>query len=199
MSKKSIVIAMFCMGLMTLLVTEEAKAWPRIGGWGLDFGSVTCESFWKAVGNTDVNYASVECELLVEEVQLQCVNNGGGTGGLGNPFQFSGAIFGSELLTEESLVAKGKAWSEITFTDQKLFDELFGEGYEFPEDVCQNSNWSVVPPDDGGTIIITRTGVILSGYAINNKGEEFLSDQVEGMCVLNMGDPDSDNWVYDCQ
>jgi hypothetical protein len=197
MFKKLFVTAVLCIGMLAMSGTQEAKAWPRVGGWGLSFGSVTCDSFWKAIGNTDVNYARVECELLVEEVQLQCVNNGGGTGGLGTPFTFYGLIIGSELLTDQNLIGKGKAWSEITFTDQDLYDALFGGGYEFPQDVCQNPNWSVIPPESGGTIIITKTSVILSGYATNNRGEVILTDQVEGYCTLNMADPN--DMFYECQ
>jgi hypothetical protein len=209
---KKLFVGVLCIGVLAMFGAQEAKAWPRIAGWGLSGGSVFCESFWKAIGNSDVNYAYVECELNIEEVQTQCVNNGGGTGGLGNPFEVYGEIIGDQLITPKDLVGNGKAFSEIYFSDKDIYDALFCDtyvsdvctNYVFPSDICQNPNWSVVSPDSDGTIVVTRTGVILSGYAYSRKDIDkenpILTDQVELMCTITDEiDEETGNRLYYCE
>lgn len=186
MFKKLFVTAVLCVGMLAMSGTQEAKAWPRISGWGLGLGSIICTSDWQGIGNTYVNPATAECTVYFDEVQVPCINNGGGTGGLGNPFYISASVTADDLLFTP-IDGKGKAAGvKITFEAGDIYTAIFGDG-PIPEEVCdQNDNWTV---DPDGEIVVTEARVQIIGIDENgiNKVELW------GQCTLNV-----DAGLYDC-
>ena len=179
MFRKLLVISALCVGLM-IMGFQEANAF-RLAGFSFSpGGSVYCDSLWKGVGNLtkeDV-YAEVKCIIEPQEVQVLCMNPGGNTGGIGNPFETSSVIELSDVLNAEALTA----FSEIYFSDEVLWNALFPEGYEFPPETCdQNDNWGVISVDDGGIVIIVETLVTVEGYSDGG----VLEDSDTYSCTLN--------------
>jgi len=186
MCKRFVVTVVLCVGLTAMMGVNDAKAWPRITGWGMSSGSVHCDAFLQGIGNPDVNPLYVDCGLSNITMAVQCMNNGGGTGGEGNPFTFEGATSTSYPITWDSFTSKGKATADVEFTDNDLY--LLIEAYlaAHPEtEICQNPNWSIISPDEGGTVTVLSTDV-----CITIEDEDGSYYFVEGNCVLNADDPD---------
>ena len=186
MCKRLFVTVVLCVSLMAILGTEEAKAWPRITGWGMSSGSVHCDAFLQGIGNPDVNPIWVDCGLSNISMAVSCMNNGGGTGGEGNPFIVKRATVTSDPITWASFTSKGKATADVPFTDFDLYELIQEYLAANPEtEVCQNPNWSIISPAEGGTFTVFSTDV-----CITIEDEDGSYYFVEGNCVLNANDPD---------
>jgi len=199
MFKKLFLTAMFCMGLMTIMGLEEAKAWPRIGGWGLSFSSVHCDALLQGIGNPEINPLWVECQLSNISMAVSCENNGGGTGGLGNPFNFEGVTANSTPITWDDFTSKGKATADVTFTDCDFYDlvqEYLADNTEV--EVCQNHNWSIVEPicQDGEYVSGGKVSVLSTDVCIEIVDEDNDFYFAQGYCELNTDDPEDIH--YDC-
>lgn len=196
---KKLFVAVLCVGLMAILGAQEAKA-LRLAGWPwVKYNTITCGSLWKGIGNTDLNESYVMCNLLVKEVVLQCQNNGGGTGGDGNPFSANDIASEYSFLNGD-LKGKGKTTSEITFEDDDIAQQLFGvfdndefDYYEFPEEICdQNPNWSVLSPEDGGEVMVTKLYASVYGYKYVGADPD---DEAHVYCELELG---NNGLYYSC-
>jgi len=197
MWKRLFVTAVLCVGLMAMMGVKDAKAWPRITGWGLSGGSAHCDAFLQGIGNPGVNPIWVDCGLSNITMAVQCMNNGGGTGGLGNPFTFEGAAaMNSDPITWADFTSKGKATADVEFTDCDLYELIEDYLAANPEiEVCQNHNWSIIEPycgEDpditGGTVTVLSTDVCIT---IEDEFNDYYF--VEGYCTW-----DEVEQVYEC-
>jgi len=191
MYKRLFVTAVLCVGLVVIFGTYEAKAWPRITGWGLSTGSVHCDAFLQGIGNPDVNPLWVDCGLSNITMAVQCMNYGGGTGGVGNPFTFDGATASSYPISWADFTSKGKATADVEFTDCDLYDLVQQYLAANPEiEVCQNPNWSIVQPictvDENGDTVVTggTVDVLYTDVCITIEDEDGSYYFVEGNCTL---------------
>ena len=195
MYKKLFLTAVLCLGLIVILGTEQAKAWPRISGWGLSTGSVHCDAFLQGIGNPDINPIWVDCGLSNITMTVDCMNHGGGIGGEGNPFTFEGATGSSVPITWDDFTRKGKATADIPFTDCDLYvliQEYLAANTE--TEVCQNPNWSIIEPictvDENGDTVVTggTVDVLSTDVCITIEDEDGSYYFVEGKCSLNTTD-----------
>ena len=199
MSKKILLISVLLISLTAMSVIEVNAYPPTLGGWGLFPKCVLCSSLWKGVANTDIKPTYVECRLELILVQVRCMNNGGQDGGLGNPFYWDSDVAGYQTLTTKDLVGKGKAESEIQFTDQVLFESLFCQEnavcppYTFPDGICINPNWLPMLPSDGGEVVVRETDVQIRGFVDDGLGGYLEVVHVVGNCELS-----SDGSEYLC-
>lgn len=206
MIRKLFATTILCLGLIALTGINKAWAfggWPSPTNWGWSPGSVVCFSDWKGIGNPEQYDEDIECVINTIDVQVTCANNGDNTGGLGNPFTYAADDLSLvDSLDIGDLIGKGKASSEVTFEEQFLFDSLFCTHFEglvctayvFPDGICQNSNWYVVTPDNGGTF-----NVLGGSVTINARVDGVIKTTLEGHCVYNPDyDPEDLTTMYDC-
>ena len=200
MCKRLFVTAVLCVSLMAMMGIKDAKAWPRITGWGLSGGSVHCDAILQGIGNPDINPLWVDCGLSNITMAVQCMNHGGGTGGEGNPFTFEGATGSSYPITWADFTSKGKATADVEFTDCDLFELVQDYLAVNPEtEVCVNPNWSIIEPictvDGNGDTVVTggTVDVLSTDVCITIEDEDASYYYVEGYCTL-----DAANDVYNC-
>ena len=137
MSKRLVVIGALCIGLMGLW-SIDAHAWPASSsGWGATQNTVIIWSGWRGIANTDLKPTSVRVILDSIVVQAQCINHGGGDGGLGNPFMIPAPVQGSQASPQKA-IKNGNWQSYITFDEVKDFGLTLDSSY------CINPNWTNV-------------------------------------------------------
>jgi len=210
MKKRLFLIAVLCVGLMFIWGTAEVKAWPRISGWGLSCPdtdgdglpncSVYVNAYMLGLGNPEVNAVYVDATLSDIHLEALCQNNGGGTGGDGWPFV---EVIGSTSETTEigwkDFISKGKAVANLYFNDCEFYELI-----KDVDGICQNDNWSIIPPSEyeawvdggrmdedcvedntgGGTFTVTSTFVEIT--VRDESGDVYYA---EGSCTLNRDDP----------
>lgn len=221
MSKKIFVTAMLCVGLMAIWGSGVAHAWPRITGWTLGCTdknldgeidlltecSLNCDAFIQGLGNPFNNDYAVDCYLNNIEMEVLCQTLGGGTGGeAGIPFGLTlGEESATHLINWEDFVSNGKAVASLYFSDCQFYDIV----KDF--DVCQNSNWSIIPPSGwsetwetdnpdcadvegvtNGRFDVTATDVCIE---VNDPDKDFY--YVVGRCTLDKTDPT--DIIYNCE
>jgi len=175
MLKKIVVVAVFCLSLMTIGGTE-ANALSLSGRLFIGYNTIHCYSFWKGIGNADLNDVYVQCEVQIVEAKVPCKNFGGGTGGEGIVFNFINDDLNGFDFFNDNLEGKGKTPSDVTFTDTQTFCTLFDGEYDYENDICDNynttlddaicinPNWSVLTPAEGGYIDVTKLYASVYGY-----------------------------------
>jgi len=218
MYRRLFVTAVLCVGLMAMMGVNDAKAWPRIAGWGGNLGSFNCFTDVRGLGNPDINDYQVTCELSQIQLLVPCMNGGGGTGGLGTPFNPDSTLSSDYQLTFVDFTSRGKATSNNYFSDCMFYD--FALAYE--EDngpICQNSNWSlVVPeeypscsiPDPAEPDVVTSPEYLLTHAYVCIEVEDYLAEDdildlyhAEGTCDLITENSNGDllpidEWYYNC-
>jgi hypothetical protein len=167
MWKRLFVTAVLCVGLMAIQFPKEVEAGPRIAGGGIRLGgSLYCDAFLTGVGNPDINPVDVECTLSNTYMQVQCMNNGGGIGGLGIVFDEDGQTSAIVPITWDDFTSNGKAAADVYFSDCVFYDAVADV-----TDICINPNWSIIPPaecnpDPGaeldGTFTVLETDVTIT-------------------------------------
>jgi len=188
MYKKFFVASILCMGLLAFAGIKEAKAWPTTTGWGWNPGSIECYSDWKGIGNPEINPTSAVCNGFINKVLINCITNGGGTGGVGLPFDVEGVdVSGEDFVlpdSDDGIDGRGLGSASIYFSDSDLIDSLAAAGIT-PEDVCQNKNWDI---DPNGGVTVLNAFVQIIGF-----DDDVAVSELWGECTLN-----TEAGVYDC-
>ena len=65
MCKRLFVTAVLCVGLMAIMGVRDAKAWPRITGWGLSGGSVHCDACSRGIHRRSHGDYHFLCEIII--------------------------------------------------------------------------------------------------------------------------------------
>lgn len=154
MCKKFFAALVVCAGLLAFAGAKDAKAWPSVANWGWSPpSSLHCWSDWKGAGNVDINPLYAECAITIQSVLVSCMNNGGGTGGVGVPFDVLVSIVG-ESGVSASLEGRGQASAEIVWENSELTELLD------PEALCLKNNWTVAPNSE---VIVLEGDVTITG------------------------------------
>ena len=188
MLRNLVTASIICLGLFTLTGTQEAKAWPTTVGWGWTPGSIKCYSDWKGIGNTEINPTTAICNGYIMRVLVNCINNGGGTGGVGIPFEVDVDVSGDSMVLPDpdgGVDGRGQGSAEVYFEDSEIYDALLAAGID-AEDVCQNHNWYIDPT--GGVTVLNALVQILG---VDENG--VVMSELWGECTLN-----TEAGVYDC-
>lgn len=195
MLRKKLLIGILCVGLPSLMGSNAMASWPTFNG--LNFAINKCidmSSDWKRIGNTDQQGVYIEYMVNVKDLSYQCMNFGGGVGGEGRVFDLNSVIVIDDQVTEPDLDGHGHAESQGSVSDQQLYETLLSsEGFDV-ELACVNPNWSIIPPEEGGSFVVNEFQLTITGYVADKKtGVYDPSDSATFYCTLG-----EDNYYYDC-
>jgi hypothetical protein len=204
MSKKCsklMLISILCVSLIVPFANQAYSA--RLGGSFAAFQtwSIHLEELVKGIGSSIGENAYEVCASIgILEAQLRCMNHGGQDGGLGSPFYPDDIIdiTLSSVITSADLIGKGKAWLDISYSDQLMIYVLDQAG-ELPDpaDVCVNPNWTFFPD----WIQVNEMYVYLGAYSPDGNDADTdpdLDDSECYYCTYPSTDPNAEPGAFDC-
>jgi len=168
-----------------ILLAAKAPTLP------LKFEYYVIDSAGAGAGNLDVNPAVAIATFRPTTVAVRCMNNGGGDGGLGQPFYPAAELTQNDICDATNLEGTGKWGSHIPFSIQQLYAAI-----TIPANACKQQ-WQIIP--DSLTVLAAIVDVVTNACTDDNcSGLLIPTDRWAANCTYDSDGTNTCTTIFHC-